>query len=61
MHANDQFIVLAISDQLEVTAGSYMQVRFAVSDTDLWLDGSAATSFAPASKPIDLTITRNRQ
>ena len=61
VHANDQFIVLAVSDQIEVTAGSYMQARFAVSDTNLWLDGSAATSFAPASKPIDLTITRSRQ
>lgn len=61
VHANNQFIVLAVSDQIEVTAGSYMQARFAVSDTDLWLDGSAATAFAPASKPIDLTITRSRQ
>ena len=61
VHANNQFIVLAISDQIEVTAGSYMQVRFAVSDIDLWLDGDAATAFAPASKPIDLTVTRIRQ
>ena len=61
VHANNQFIVLAVSDQVELTAGSYIQARFAVSDTNLWLDGSAATSFAPASKPIDLTITRSRQ
>lgn len=61
VHNNAAFGVLAVSDQIEVTANSYVQLYWAVSDTALWLDADAATSFAPKSDPVHLTITRNRQ
>ena len=61
LHDNNAYAVLGVNDQINIAAGSYLQAKFAVTDTDLWLDGAVATSFAPASQPIALTITRSRQ
>tara|TARA_R110001632_G_scaffold118078_2_gene230349 strand:+ start:1222 stop:1881 length:660 start_codon:yes stop_codon:yes gene_type:complete len=61
LHDNNAYAVLGVNDQINIAAGSYLQAKFAVTDTALWLDGAVATSFAPASQPIALTITRSRQ
>ena len=61
LHNNNGLHILGVSDQLNLAAGGYINVKGATDDVDLFLDGSAATAFAPASEPINLSITRSRQ
>jgi hypothetical protein len=61
LHNNNGLHILGVSDQLNLAAGDYINVKWATDDVDLFLDGSAATAFAPASEPINLSITRSRQ
>jgi hypothetical protein len=61
LHNNNGSHILGVSDQLNLAAGDYINVKWATDDVDLFLDGSAATAFAPASEPINLSITRSRQ
>ena len=61
MHNNDAFALLAVTDQINLNAGDYIQFNYAVDDVALWLDASAATSFAPASEAARISITRSRQ
>ena len=61
LHNNNGSHILGVSDQLNLSAGDYINVKWATDDVNLFLDGSAATAFAPASEPINLSITRSRQ
>ena len=61
LHNNNGLHILGVSDQLNLSAGDYINVKWATDDVNLFLDGSAATAFAPASEPINLSITRSRQ
>ena len=61
LHNNNGLHILGVSDQLNLAAGDYINVKWATDDVALFLDGSAATAFAPASEPINLSITRSRQ
>ena len=54
-------IVMSRSAAFQMTAGSYLQAMWAVNDTNLWLDASAATAFAPSSPAAIMAITRLRQ
>jgi hypothetical protein len=61
MHNNNAFALLAVTDQISLNAGDYIQLNYAVDDVALWLDASAATAFAPASEAARISITRSRQ
>jgi len=61
VHNNNAFALLAVTDQISLTAGDYIQFNYAVDDVALWLDASAATAFAPASEAARISITRSRQ
>lgn len=61
VHNNNAFALLAVTDQINLNAGDYIQFNYAVDDVDLWLDASAATAFAPASEAARISITRSRQ
>lgn len=61
VHFNNAFALLAVTDQINLNAGDYIQFNYAVDDVDLWLDASAATAFAPASEAARISITRSRQ
>jgi hypothetical protein len=61
LHNNDAYSLLAITDQVSLSAGDYINLYWATDDTDLWLDAAAATSFAPASEAVRISITRSRQ
>lgn len=61
LHNNNGLHILGVSDQLNLSAGDYIKVMWATDDVTLFLDGSAATAFAPASEPINISITRSRQ
>tara|TARA_R110000796_G_scaffold239331_1_gene360005 strand:- start:712 stop:1371 length:660 start_codon:yes stop_codon:yes gene_type:complete len=61
LNTNNGYHVLGVSDQLNLSAGDYIQVMWATSHVDLFLDAAAATSFAPASEAINISITRSRQ
>jgi len=61
VHNNNSFALLAVTDQISLNAGDYIQFNYAVDDVALWLDASAATAFAPASEAARISITRSRQ
>ena len=61
LHNNNGLKILGVSDQLNLSAGDYINVKWATDDVTLFLNGAAATAFAPASEPINLSITRSRQ
>lgn len=44
----------------EMDAGDYLEAIFAVTDTDLTLDGSAATAFSPACPSAKLSVVQIR-
>ena len=44
----------------ELSAGDYLEAYFAVTDTDLTIEGSAATAFSPASPSATIMITELR-
>lgn len=55
------FHTVGVSDLTYVSAGSDVQIRWAVSDTNLWLDATAATAFAPKANAANIYITRIQQ
>ena len=61
MSGNAQHLVMSRSAAFPMTAGSYLQAMWAVSDTALWIDAPAATAFAPSSPAVTMAITRLRQ
>ena len=61
MSGNGQHLVMSRSAAFPMTAGSYLQAMWAVSDLDLWIDAPAATAFAPSSPAVTMAITRLRQ
>ena len=61
MSDNGHHLVMSRSAAFPMTAGSYLQAMWAVSDTSLWIDAPAATTFAPSSPAVTMAITRLRQ
>ena len=61
MSGNGHHLVMSRSAAFPMTAGSYLQAMWAVSDLALWIDAPAATAFAPSSPAVTLSITRLRQ
>lgn len=44
----------------EISAGDYLEAYFAVTDTNLTIDGSAATAFSPAAPSASIVVTEIR-
>jgi len=61
MSGNGHYLVMSRSAAFPMSAGSYLQAMWAVSDVDLWIDAPAATAFAPSSPAVTLAVTRLRQ
>ena len=61
MSGNGHHLVMSRSAAFPMTAGSYLQAMWAVSDLALWIDAPAATAFAPSSPAVTMAITRLRQ
>lgn len=57
---NGSRLVTSRSGIFEVDAGDYLEAMFAVTDTALTIDGSAATAFAPASPSATITVAELR-
>ena len=57
---NGTRLVTSRSGIFEVTAGDYLEAMFAVTDTAMIIQGSAATAFAPASPSATLSLTQLR-
>tara|TARA_R110001606_G_scaffold89059_4_gene200310 strand:- start:4665 stop:5324 length:660 start_codon:yes stop_codon:yes gene_type:complete len=58
---NNSYFTMSISDVITVQKGSYLELKWAVDDVNLWLDGSAATAFAPAAFAVELYVSRIQQ
>ena len=57
---NGTRLVTSRSGIFEVTAGDYLEAMFAVTDTAMIIQGSAATAFAPASPSATISVTQLR-
>lgn len=57
---NGDMLVVSRSGVFEIDEGDYLEAMFAVTDTDLAIDGSAATAFAPAAPSATIAITEIR-
>lgn len=58
LKANDARRVVSRDGIFSVTAGDYLEAIFAVDDTGLELDGTAATAFAPAAPSVTISISQ---
>ena len=58
--ANGDRLVTSRSGIFEVNAGDYLEAMFAVTDTALTIDGSAATAFSPSSPSATIVLTEIR-
>ena len=58
--ANGARLITSRSGIFEVEDGDYLEAMFAVDDTGLTIDGSAATAFAPESPSATITISELR-
>jgi len=54
-NANDSFTVTR-SGIFQMEAGDYLEAKFAVDNTNLWIEGSAATAFSPAAPSAVIII-----
>lgn len=56
--ANNGYSAISRTEFFEINAGDYIELVFAVDDTDLFLNAEAATSFAPAAPAAIATVTQ---
>lgn len=61
INQNGANLSVARSDFFSLAAGDYIEVMWAVDDTAMTLNASAATAFAPASPSVLLTVTQIQQ
>lgn len=61
VHQNISSHTVGVNDLVSIPEGSHIQIRWAVDDTDLWLDAAAATAFAPQANAANIYITRIQQ
>ena len=59
--ANSEYATIQKSDFISLVAADYVEVMFAVDDTNLWLDASAATAFSPAAPAVMVAVTQVQQ
>jgi hypothetical protein len=58
---NGATIVMSRSALFDLTAGDYLEVAWATSDTTVTLESAPATAFAPATPSVLLSVTRVHQ
>lgn len=58
---NGATIVMSRSALFDLTAGDYLEVAWATSDTAVTLESAPATAFAPATPSVLLSVTRIHQ
>jgi hypothetical protein len=58
---NGATIVMSRSALFDVTAGDYLEIMWATSDTAVTLEAAPATAFAPATPSVILGVTRIHQ
>lgn len=58
LHTNSATLVVSRSALFEMTAGDYLEVMWAVSNTSGFLEAHAATAFAPSAPASTLAIMR---
>lgn len=58
LKSNGARLVVSRSSIFEVSAGDYLEAYWAVSDTNGFLDATAATAFCPAAPASTISITR---
>jgi hypothetical protein len=58
---NGGTIVMSRSALFSVSAGDYLEAKWAVDNTDLTLEAHAAESFCPASPSVTLSVARIHQ
>ena len=61
LSANSEYSILHKTDFISLNASDYVEIMFAVDDTNLWLDASAATAFAPAAPAVLVAVTQVQQ
>ena len=61
LSGNNQSNSVAKSELISLAAADYVEVMYAVSDTGLFLDATAATAFAPTSPAVLISITQVQQ
>jgi hypothetical protein len=60
LHQNDASTVVSRSALFQVSAGDYLEVRWAVDSTNGLLKAEAATAYAPSAPATTLAVTRIR-
>ena len=61
LSANSEYSILHKTDFISLDASDYVEIMFAVDDTNLWLDASAATAFAPSAPAVLVAVTQVQQ
>ena len=61
LSANGEYSPVQNIDFISLAATDYIEVMFAVDDTNLWLDASAATAFSPAAPAVMVAVTQVQQ
>ena len=61
LSANGEYSPVQNIDFISLIAADYVEVMFAVDDTNLWLDASAATAFSPAAPAVMVAVTQVQQ
>ena len=58
LHQNNSTLVVSRSGIFEISAGDYLEVKWAVDSANGFLDATAATAFSPAAPAATLAIAR---
>jgi len=61
LHQNNATLVVSRTAIFDLNADDYLEVKWAVTDTNGHLNTTAATAFSPASPATTLAITRNHE
>lgn len=61
IETNGGTVVMSRSALFNITAGDYLEARWAVSDTAVTLEAHAAETFCPATPSVTLSVTRIHQ
>ena len=56
LHENGQKKIASRNGIFKLSAGDYLQAMWAVNDTALWLEHNSATSFAPSTPSVTMSI-----
>lgn len=61
LSANNEYSTIQKTDFISLDSNEYVEIMFAVDDTNFWLDASAATAFSPAAPAVLVAVTQVQQ